>query len=168
MQKLFCGIAAGLLLLSASIASAEENNNSAVTTSTITQQSVKDDYTLSEITPAIFSKLNDDQKKNIADQWHLSVEDYTHYLQLMNNTPNGVYYKDRNLDPSWILGFNAKDEQERQKYVVIAIQNERARIEKELAFQRDFTQLQRQLYPNQNPVNWTDDEIITKPAVAKK
>lgn len=120
---------------------------------------VKDQYTLSTLTPSIYSMLAPAQQKVIAGEWRLTANDYAHYLWLMTNTPNALYYKGRNLDPSWILGFNAKDEQERQKYVVIAIQNERNRIEKELAFQRDFTQLQQQLFPNQKPVNWSDDEM---------
>lgn len=132
-------------------------SNPIVPQGTTALPTTKDQYTLSELTPSIYTNLNTDQQKTIADQWHLSIDDYSHYLSLMSNTPNAFYYKDKNLDPSWILGFNAKDEQERQKYVIIAIQNERDRIEKELAFQRDFTQLQQQLYPSQKPVNWVPD-----------
>ena len=117
--------------------------------------SVPDTYIISQISPTSYSQLTTDQQKTIADMWHLSVTDYAHYLSLMTNSVNGVYYKDRNLDPNWILGFNAKDEKERQKYVVIAIQNERERLEKELAFQRDFTQLQKNLFPDQAPILWT-------------
>jgi len=70
----------------------------------------------------------------------------------MENSPTGVYYQDEHLDPSWILGFNAKDDTERKKFALIAIQNERARITQELAFQQVFYQLQRSLYPNQKPI----------------
>jgi integrating conjugative element protein (TIGR03759 family) len=113
---------------------------------------------MSQLTPTVYSQLTTDQQKTVADMWHLSVSDYTRYLSLMSNSVNAIYYKDRNLDPSWILGFNAKDETERQKYVVIAIQNERERIEKELAFQRDFTQLQKNLFPDQAPIVWKPEK----------
>lgn len=114
----------------------------------------KIEYTISTITPVIYTKLTSDEQKIIASEWHLSVDDYTYYLYLMSDTVNSVYYKDKNLDPSWILGFNAKDEKERQKYVAIAIQNERLRVAKELAFQQEFDHLQRQLYPDLAPVLW--------------
>jgi hypothetical protein len=150
------------------IAVPNADNAAATSITTITQQSVKNNYTLSELTPTIFSQLNIEQQKNIAEQWHLSIEDYTHYLSLMSNTPNGIYYKNRNLDPSWILGFNARDEKEREKYVVVAIQNERARIEKELAFQRDFTRLQQQLYPDLQPILLTAGDWSNNKTSASK
>ncbi len=122
-------------------------------------------FTLSELTPVNYSQLTTDQQKTVATQWKLSVNDYSKYLWLMNNTPAGIYYKDRNLDPSWILGFNAKDDQERQKFVAIAIQNERERLSKELAFQQEFTRMQEQLYPDLAPVLWRPDNTKNKASV---
>lgn len=111
-------------------------------------------WSISEITPDVFTQLDIDEQKQIASLWHLSLEDYDHYLYLMNNTVNGIYYKDRNLDPSWILGFNAKTESERERFVLIAIQNERLRIAKELLFQQQFIALQKKYYPSLAPIRW--------------
>jgi hypothetical protein len=111
-------------------------------------------WSISEITPDVFTQLDIDEQKQIASLWHLSLEDYGHYLYLMNNTVNGIYYKDRNLDPSWILGFNAKTDSERERFVLIAIQNERLRIAKELLFQQQFTALQKKYYPSLAPIRW--------------
>lgn len=116
--------------------------------------STKTTYIISKLTPESFTKLSIDQQQDIAAQWHLSAEDYSHYLYLMNQTVNNVYYKDKNLDPTWILGFNAKDAKEREKFVMLAIQNERLRVAKELAFQQDFDRLQREMYPDLAPILW--------------
>lgn len=107
------------------------------------------------ITVLQFDQLSMDQQKSIATMWHLDMKDYRQYLWLMQNTPNGLYYKDKNLDPSWILGFNAKNDEDFKRYMIIAIQNERARIEKELSFQRAFTRIQQELYPNDLPIHYS-------------
>jgi len=101
-----------------------------------------------------YQQLPIEQQQALASVWNLNPKDYSHYLWLMQNTPNGWYYADKHLDPSWILGFNAKDDAERKKFATIAIQNERARIEKELAFQKLFSSLQKELYPNEYPVSY--------------
>ena len=110
------------------------------------------------ITMSQFDQLSMDQQKNIAAMWHLDMKDYRQYLWLMQNTPNGLYYKDRNLDPSWILGFNSKNDDDFKRYVTVAIQNERARIEKELAFQRAFTRIQQEMYPNDLPIRYSSQD----------
>jgi integrating conjugative element protein (TIGR03759 family) len=117
-------------------------------------------YNFSTITLTDYEKLTTAQQQTIADQWHLTASDYQNYLALMQSTPNGVYYQDKHLDPSVILGFNASNDEERKKYVLIAIQNEQARVAKELAFQKLFYQLQRTLYSHQKP--------IVEPAFTKK
>jgi len=109
-------------------------------------------YYFSTITLIDYEQLSIAQQQTIADQWHLTTIDYQRYLTLMQNTPNGVYYQDKHLDPSVILGFNASNDEERKKFVLIAIQNEQARVAKELAFQKLFYQLQRTLYPQQKPI----------------
>jgi hypothetical protein len=145
-----------IALLSASIACNNALADAAPTVETpsITHTSpINDTYLNSIIDPSQFEQLPNTQQQTLAAQWHLSVADYDHYLWLMSNTPAGIYYKDKDLDPSWILGFNAKDEKERQKYVLIAIQNERIRVENELTFQNEFYALQKSLYPSEKPIN---------------
>lgn len=132
---------------------AANNDNAPATSSPSAIASVKDEYTATKMTEHVYEALPTEQQKVLASMWNLTISDYQHYLWLMQNTSNGLYYQDKHLDPSWILGMNAKDDQERQKYVVIAIKNERERITKELAFQREFTRLTKELFPNEKPIN---------------
>lgn len=115
-------------------------------------QIVKDDYIRSQLTQSEYEHLTSEQQKAIAEIWGITPSDYRRYLFLMQNTPNGLYYQDKNLEPSWILGFNAKNESEIKKFVAIAIKNERIRISRELAFQRAFDEVQHALYPNEKPI----------------
>ena len=108
-----------------------------------------------EMTSTTFDKLPIEQQKILASSWSLEADDFSRYLWIIQNTPNGLYYADKHLDPSWILGFNAKDDDERKKFAIIAIKNERARIEGELAFQRIFTETQQKLYPNELPIQYS-------------
>lgn len=116
-------------------------------------QMIPDQYTKQRMSPDQYEKLNLEKQKSLAAMWGLSIEDYDHYLALMQNTVNGAYYKNANLDPSWILGFNANNDQDREKYAIIAIRNERVRVARELAFQKAFQQLQFELYPNEKPIS---------------
>jgi len=109
-------------------------------------------YTPLSVTASVYQRLPIAQQENIAKIWHLNTTDYGRYLNLMENSPSAVYYQSEHLDPSWILGFNTKDDTERKKFALIAIRNERTRITQELAFQQVFYQLQRSLYPDQKPI----------------
>lgn len=111
-------------------------------------------YLSTQITESSFEKLPLEQKQALSEMWNLSMTEYQHYLWLMQHTINGFYYKNANLDPSWILGMNADTNKEREKYATIAIKNERARVQKELAFQREFTRLSHLLFPNETPIAW--------------
>jgi hypothetical protein len=114
------------------------------------------------ITTTDYQKLGVTRQKEIASTWSLEVKDYSHYLWLMQNTSNGLYYADKNLDPSWILGFNARNDEERRKFAEVAIKNERIRVEGELAFQRTFSQLYRELYPDEFPIRYTAFKTLAK------
>lgn len=147
-----------------------ENTNSTISSSNNNNQSnivaTHNEYLATQITQSIFEKLSSEQQQAISSMWGLSVTDYSHYLWLMSNTTNGIYYADKNLDPNWVLGMNATSEQEQQKYAVIAIKNERARIQKELTFQREFTRLAKELFPNEKPIDIAaayDDLPAAKP-----
>ena len=109
-------------------------------------------YSLTEITLSTFETLSSTEQQTVASLWGLTTSDYAHYLQLMENSPEGLYYREQHLDPSWILGMNAKNEEERRKYVTLAILHERERITKLLLFQRTFDQLQHELFPNDKPI----------------
>src|SRR5687767_5654692 len=83
-------------------------------------QSLPTEYVSSTLTLVSYQKLNLSQQLTMATMWHLSISDYTHYLWLMENTPNRIYYQDRHLDPTVILGFNATSDSERKKYALLA------------------------------------------------
>lgn len=117
-------------------------------------QSVNSELSLMVMTTHRYEQLPIEQQRSLAKVWSLESKDYHHYLWLMQNTPNSFYYADKHLDPSWILGFNASSDEERKKYAVIAIQNERTRIEKELVFQRVFYEVQQALHPNELPISY--------------
>lgn len=134
------------------IISTKNASTSALTATSI--HAIKDHYLPTEITRDIYEKLPIDKQKETAAIWSLSVTEYQRYLWLMEHTQNGVYYQHLHLDPNWVLGINATNEQERKKYVTIALKNERERINKELAFQREFSELAKHLFPNETPIRW--------------
>jgi hypothetical protein len=107
---------------------------------------------LIEMTHATFETLSSTEQQTVASLWGLTTSDYTHYLQLMENSPEGFYYRDQHLDPSWILGINAKNEEERRKYVTLAILHERERLAKLIVFQQMFDRLQHELFPSDKPI----------------
>ncbi len=149
-----------ILCLSLKTAFAQLDNEKIITpndapTSRLTASpihAVKDHYLPSEITEDSYEKLSTDKQKEMSAIWNLSITEYQHYLWLMEHTQNGEYYRHLHLDPNWVLGINAANEQERQKYAMIALKNERERINKELAFQREFSRLAQQLFPNEKPI----------------
>ncbi len=124
---------------------AADNSSTALSKTTV-------QYITSPITQVDYQKLTSEQQQSIAAMWNLSAADYDHYLWLMTNTASGVYYQDKRLDPSVILGFNASTDDDRKKYALIALKNEQLRVAKELTFQNTFYQLQRELFPNQKPI----------------
>jgi hypothetical protein len=111
-----------------------------------------------EITQTNFEKLSSTEQKTLASQWGLSTNDYARYLQLMEETPNGLYYRDQHLDPSWILGINAQNAEERRKYVTLAVLHERERMAKLLLFQQTFDRLQQELFPGDKPIQFLEKE----------
>ncbi len=88
--------------------------------------------------------------KTQASEWGLSMKDFRHYVWLMHNTPSGHWYK--TLDPAEVLALNAKNPDEMMKYAKIQARNMHARVTRELAFDKRYTQAYRTLYPNEKPV----------------
>lgn len=133
-----------ILLLAINAASAStEANSSRVNRSIIEYSSMQE---------TIYDKLPQAEQDLLAHVWGVSRKEYSHYLWLMKNTENGIYYADKNLDPTWILAINATSSTERRKYTIQAIKNERTRLAKLLAFQQEFNRLQYELYPNETPI----------------
>ena len=101
-------------------------------------------------------RVNQQFNKNInverqAEKWGLTKEDYQQYQKEMANTPSGHWWK--NLDPSQVLGMNAKTEEERMKFAKIDVQLDYQRASKEIDFQHAYSQAFAELYPNAKPIN---------------
>jgi len=88
--------------------------------------------------------------KDRAKMWGLSTEDYKHYLNLMKNTPSGHWYK--RLDPAEVLALNAKDPSQMMVYAKVQARNMHARVTRELAFDKIYSEAYKQLYPNEKPI----------------
>lgn len=81
-----------------------------------------------------------------ARQWGLDEAEWRRYRILMAG-PRGLWSPD--LDPLLVLGIHARTEAERRRYAELAVRQERARVEAELAFQRAYTEAWQRLYPDE-------------------
>ncbi len=106
------------------------------------------------------------QKKFRAQDYGLSDADMEHYETLMLG-PYGQWYRD--LDPTWVLGFAAQSESERERYAAIVVQMEHARVERELAFQRTYDRVWRSR-TGEHPIIDRDrwDELASVQAMVKE
>ncbi|MCG5526508.1 TIGR03759 family integrating conjugative element protein [Ectothiorhodospira haloalkaliphila] len=93
-----------------------------------------------------------------AEAWGLSVEEWERYESLMAGQ-RGLWSPD--LDPIMVLGIHARSESERRRYAEMAVAQERARVEGELAFQRAYDDAWRRLYPDEALI---DARLASSPA----
>lgn len=91
-----------------------------------------------------------------AEAWRLTERDWERYESLMEG-PRGIWSP--NLDPITALGVEARNAEERRRYAELLVEVERARTERELAFQRAYDAAWQRLYPNAMPV----DEFTLRP-----
>lgn len=96
------------------------------------------------------SLANQYSLKDRAKMWGLSTDDFKHYLWLMKNTPSGHWYK--SLDPAEVLALNAKDPDQMMQYAKIQARNMHARVTRELAFNKIYSEAYKQQYPNEKPI----------------
>lgn len=85
-----------------------------------------------------------------AKAWGLNEQELDRYEQLMDGA-RGIWSP--NLDPVTALGIEAETEQERRRYAELLVEIEKARVERELAFQRAYDEAWARLYPNDMPIN---------------
>lgn len=85
-----------------------------------------------------------------AKEWGLSERELERYEQLMEGV-RGIWSP--NLDPVTALGIEAETAQERRRYAELLVEIEKARVERELAFQRAYDEAWARLYPNDMPIN---------------
>ena len=94
-----------------------------------------------------------------AEAWRLTERDWERYESLMEG-PRGIWSP--NLDPITALGVEARSAEERRRYAELLVEVERARTERELAFQRAYDEAWQRLYPDEMPV----DEFTLRPRSA--
>ncbi len=101
---------------------------------------------------AQFQRLPLSIQRQFSKSWQLTVAQYQRYLQLMQQTPNGLYYAGKDLTPNEVLAINENNAKQRRQYEIQAIHQARQRVAGELRFNREFSQLEKQLYPQEKPV----------------
>ncbi|WP_416139109.1 TIGR03759 family integrating conjugative element protein [Halomonas sp. HK25] len=94
-----------------------------------------------------------------SEAWRLTERDWDRYVSLMEG-PRGIWSP--NLDPITALGVEARSAEERRRYAELLVEVERARTERELAFQRAYDEAWQLLYPDEMPV----DEFTLRPRSA--
>lgn len=71
--------------------------------------------------------------QHIVSLWSLSMQEWQRYQQLMQG-PAGRWYPQ--LDPPEVLGILARTKAEQRHYATLVVQQRKARIDRELAFNR--------------------------------
>lgn len=97
--------------------------------------------------PASITPLTEAQ---LAHAWQLTGEDWDRYRRLMQG-PLGLYSP--NLDPLSALGIEARSVEERQRYAILQVKAEAARVEKLLIYQRAYDEAWTLQFPGQMRVN---------------
>jgi len=85
-----------------------------------------------------------------ARRWHLTVTEWDRYRDLLTGPQK---FRAPGLDPVWVLGIHAQTKSEQIRYAELAVRNERAAVERELAFMRAYVDTARRLYPDQGLID---------------
>ena len=94
--------------------------------------------------------LNKAEQKSIANEWGITPDEYSQYLDLMAKSSSGSWYK--TLDPAEILGINATDDDRREHFALIVARLAFERASRELAFQKAYDVAFKTLYGNIKPI----------------
>lgn len=117
---------------------------SAATTGTVLAQSssIREDTRVHET--GVSESLRAD-----ALAWGLDEDELDRYDSLMQGS-RGIWSP--GLDPVTTLGIEAETQEERRRYAEMLVEVEKARVERELAFQRAYDEAWARLYPNELPI----------------
>ncbi|EBP4342171.1 TIGR03759 family integrating conjugative element protein [Salmonella enterica] len=85
----------------------------------------------------------------MAQQWGLTQEEWTRY-ETLKQSERGIWSP--SLDPLTTLGVEASTDAERRKYADLLVAKESQRVEKELAFQREYDAAWKRRFPGLMPV----------------
>lgn len=134
--------------LLASQAAAQANPERGPDTSAVTQE-----------TQRLLESERTTTRTEQAEAWNLTERDWERYEALMEG-PRGIWSP--NLDPITALGVEARTAEERRRYAELLVMVERARTERELAFQHAYDEAWQRLYHDELPV----DEFTLRPRSA--
>jgi len=88
-----------------------------------------------------------------ASDWQLTVREWQRYQQLMQGVAGHWY---THLDPPEVLGLLANTPEERKHYAELVVQQQKARIDRELAFNRTVQSVWHEAYPHLLPISAFD------------
>ena len=108
------------------------------------------------------TQLTETERVQRAEAWGLRIEEWQRYETLMQGQ-RGLWSPD--LDPILVLGIHARSDEERRRYAELAVEQERARVEGELAFQRAYDAAWRRLYPDELMID-TASLVRSRPQVS--
>ena len=91
--------------------------------------------------------------QQIASLWSLSTQEWQRYQQLMQG-PAGRWYPQ--LDPPEVLGILARTAAEQHHYATLVVQQRKARLDRELAFNRAVHEAWVSEYSNLKPIKSFD------------
>lgn len=84
-----------------------------------------------------------------AKAWGLTDSEWRRYQEI-NSGPRGIWSP--GLDPISVLGTHARSDAERRKYAEMQVHIDKARVDQELAFDREYTAAWKRLYPDLLPI----------------
>ncbi|CBV43929.1 TIGR03759 family integrating conjugative element protein [Halomonas elongata] len=90
-------------------------------------------------------------QRSRAEAWGLTDKQWSRY-QKLKERPRGTWSPD--LDPITMLGLEARSEDERRHYAELLVEQQRKRVERELAFQKAYDAAWQRLYPEESRVNF--------------
>lgn len=98
--------------------------------------------------------ITDQERRRL---YGLTEEEWRRYHTILSG-PRGLGRP--TLDPIMELGITARTEAERRRYAEIAVRQERARIDGELAFDRAYSDAWKRLYPNESLIDMARFEVL--------
>lgn len=101
----------------------------------------QDDVLLEQVSNSIV--LTKEQKQQ-AKVWGLTEQEEQRYITVMQNK-SGVFYHNKNLSPVWILGLNARSQNERMHFAKLAAQQEQQYIAQNLAWNDAYSHAYQEL-----------------------
>lgn len=93
----------------------------------------------------------DATQRSQAEAWGLTDQEWSRYQELKER-PRGTWSPE--LDPITMLGIEARSENERRHYAELLVEQQRKRVERELAFQKAYDAAWQRLHPEESRVNF--------------